>query len=276
MHQARNYCFTDFELLKWGDIYAENKDIIRYICWGEEVCPSTKKKHYQGWIQFYNKKRLGGIKRMCRSKKIHLEACYGNEYDNQKYCTKDGAYTALGKFITQGHRSDLEDIQISIKDGNKIKDIMDNHFETYCKYRNGIIDYKKECDKERAKEERKVEVIILSGTTGTGKTMAAMKEATYKIDACTLNWWDGYEGDKCICIDDYDNDVNITRMLTLLDRYTVRLPIKGGFTYAMWDKVYITTNLKKEEIHCRAKERHIKAFWRRVTEYKELCAEVAP
>ena len=61
LSQSRNWCFTDFELLNFEQIYEENKDLIRYICVGNEICPKTKKKHKQGWIQFINKKRMNGV-----------------------------------------------------------------------------------------------------------------------------------------------------------------------------------------------------------------------
>ena len=36
---------------------------------------------------------------------------------------------------------------------------------------------------------------------------------------------------------------------TQLDGYQLRLPIKGGHTYAYWNKVYITTNKPWENWH---------------------------
>jgi len=209
---------------------------------------------------------MGGVKRFL-GKKAHLESCRGTEYDNQKYCTKDGKYQMRGKFICQGYRSDLEHVKKIIDSGKNMQQVANENFQLYIQYGRGLEKYKQMVDKVRSKQFRKVEVIVHSGRTGTGKTRDAMKQADYKINGPQLQWWDGYEGEKCICIDEYNNDVGITELLTLLDGYQLRLPIKGGFTYAQWDKVYITTNLVR--FHKNAKKEHREALRRRITTWKK-------
>lgn len=251
------------------DIYNNNNDIIRYICAGAEVCPSTKRAHLQCWIQFHNKKRMGCLKKIFGKQNKFL-ACKGDEYDNDKYCAKDGNYIKFGKFVCQGQRTDLELLKREVMNGMNKKTIIKEHFETYCKYRNGINDLCAVIEKEQRSEFRHVEVILLHGTTNTGKTRKAMEEAKFKIDASELQWWDGYEGEHTILIDEYDNDVKITKMLNILDGYMLRLPIKGGFTYANWRKVYITTNLSPDQLHSKAKPRHRDAFFRRITKIIDM------
>lgn len=264
--QSRNWCFTDFELLEWETIYNENKDIIRYICWGEEVCPKTKKKHIQGWIQFRNKKRMGGIKRMCRSKKLHLESCYGSEYSNDKYCKKAGEFTTKGKFKSQGQRSDLEQISRELMDGSTLNDVALNHPEKWIQYGNGFKSLKKEIDQSTSKKFRKIHTYIYTGKTGTGKTRLATEEHknAFLINGFALDWWDGYNGEETLIIDEYANDVKITVLLKLLDGYQMRLPVKGSFTYAKWKRVIITTNLSWDDIHPNAKQAHKDALERRI------------
>ena len=92
-----------------------------------------------------------------------------------------------------------------------------------------------------------------------------MEEAEYRIQGTQLSWWQDYDGEKCICIDEYNNDVPIGEMLNLLDGYQLRLNVKGSHTYANWTKVYITTNLKLDELHANAKQAHRDALFRRIT-----------
>lgn len=269
-NQCRNWCFTDFELLDWKSIFENNQEYIRYICFGKEICPKTEKVHYQGWIQLSKLKTLGGVKKLANSKAIHLECCKGDEFDNDKYCTKDGNYIKLGNFITQGNRSDLHKIKDDIFNGKKLVDVLKDDPISYCKYRNGIRDMSSYYNQESTKEFRKVEVILLHGKTASGKTRKAMEEATYKINGDDLAWWDGYDGDKCICIDEYDNNIPITKLLNILDGYQLRLNIKGSHTYANWNKVYITSNLELDEIHSQAKPEHRRALFRRISKIYEI------
>jgi len=268
--QSKNYCFTDYELLDWDIIYKES-DEIRYICWGLEVCPSTKRKHYQGWIQIKNKKRIGGIKKLCRSKKIHIESCMGTEGENNKYCQKDNLYQTVGEFITQGKRTDLDELKRILDRGGTLRDIANENMQAFVQYNRGFEKYKNMIDKVTRKSFRKLEVILIHGETGSGKTKKAMEynDDTYKIQGSALKWWDGYDGEKTLVIDEYDNQINCTELLSILDGYQLRLAIKGGFTYANWNQVIITTNYK--ELHSRARGMHLLALERRITKKIKMC-----
>ncbi len=268
--QSKNWCFTDFELLDWAKIYGAS-DNIDYICWGKEVCPNTKKNHCQGWIQFSKRLRLSGAKKVCGSKKLHIEACRGSEGENDKYCQKDNAYKTLGKFTVQGERTDLNVLKKMIDEGKNMEDIANKDFRAFISYNRGFQTYKKIVDKRLRKDFRKVKVIHLHGKTGTGKTRRAMEYSkdTYKIQGNQMKWWDGYEGEKTLVIDEYNNDVGITELLGILDGYQLRLPIKGSFTYANWDTVIITSNYRR--LNLSAKKLHRMALKRRITETIKVC-----
>lgn len=265
--QSRNWCFTDFEMLDFKKIYEQYTDIIRYIGWGKETCPSTGKTHNQGWIQFVNKKRMGGVKKVCQSKKIHLEPCRGDEKANEAYCAKEGNFQSLGVFVTQGQRSDLEQMYKKIKNGATAEELMDENFGLYCRYRGGIKDALEIANKKKCKRFRHVKVEYVHGETGTGKTRWAMEQDPdlFKIHGTSLKWFDGYNGEKTLLIDEYANDVKITKMLGICDGYQLRLPIKGGFTYANWDRVIITSNIHYDDLHFQASQAHRDALKRRVT-----------
>lgn len=265
--QSKNWCFTEHNLdVNLVSIYNENKDIMAYLCWGVEVCPKTKKTHYQGWFQFLNKKRFGGVKKIFTS--AHFEMCNGTEEQNDEYCGKENDFHTLGKYTIQGARSDLEALKRMIDNGNKMDDIINKNFSLYCRYKNGIESYFERVQRRNIPSWRTIKVIYLWGTTGTGKTRMAMTndpDDTYKIGGYALKHWNFYENEKTIVIDDYNNDVNITYLLLLLDGYKLRLNTKFGFTNANWNKVYITSNLNPNELHANAKPAHRKALFRRLS-----------
>lgn len=289
--QCRNWCFTIFTkntvenyIEIFNDLYNGYKDIIRYLGFAKETCPKTKRLHIQGWIQLKNKKTLGGVQKLFSNRTMHLEAMYGSENDNLIYCKKTGKwsltkkgqekykgkYYELGEFITQGRRSDIEEIQKKLDEQEPMYSVAKDYFGDFIRYHSGFYKYAELVAKEKSKKFRKVEVIFLSGKTGTGKTRKAMEEATFKITGDQLNWWDGYENDKCILIDEYSNQIPITKLLNLLDGYQLRLPIKGSHTYANWNKVYVTTNLTKDELHPFAKSEHQKALIRRIKTFANV------
>lgn len=274
--QSRNWAFTDFQLLDLENVYRTYKDVIRYMCWGKETCPKTQKVHYQGWIQLVNKKTLGGVKRLMGCNKIHLESCRGSEFQNDVYCKKENDFKTFGKFVCQGARTDLETIKKKIENGETMYSVAKDHFGQFVRYHSGFTKYAGLVAKQKTKLFRQVHVELIQGPTGTGKTRRAVARSKeyFKIQGDQLKWFDGYNGERTLVIDEYANDVKITKLLSLLDGYQLRLPVKGGFTYANWTKVIITTNLR--QLHSQANEEHVKALNRRITKVIDLYKDKLP
>lgn len=277
--QSRNFCFTDFKLLDLKKIYDNYNDIIRYICWGEEITPTTGKKHYQGWIQFINKKTLGGVKRVLGSNEIHIEVCRGDEFSNEKYCKKDNNFQQFGTFTCQGARSDLEVVAKMIRDEKPLIDIANENIDLFMRNRSGIMAYRQLVQQEKSYEYRNVTVEVIEGSAGSGKTRAAYegscKENRYfKTEGTNLNtYWDGYDYNKTIIIDEFANQCELTRLLTILDGVQLAVNQKHSGSYARWERVIITTNLPWDKWYPNANMEHRRGLWRRIkkwTTYKIL------
>ncbi len=265
IRQCRNWVFTDFELLDLEKIYNDNIELIRFIGWGEETCPDTNRKHLQGWIQTFNKKRRGGISKLLGSKKTHIEPMRGTPDDSEKYCKKEGRYRHFGNYVTERQRSDIFEMKTHIDEGQSNYELATTNFQLYVMYRKQFMQYRYDRLEEKSTTFRNVTVEVFKGKTGTNKTRTAVEESKgyYKIQGDSLEWWDGYVGQDILIIDEYNNQVPITKLLSILDGYQLRLPVKGGFTYAMWTKVIITTNLSC--LHIKAKLEHREALDRRIS-----------
>ena len=163
-YQCRNWFFTDYEKIDWALLYCTYPEKIRFIAWGDETCPTTGKQHNQGWLQLISKKTRGGVQKLVGSRQIHVEPRRGNEKQNEVYCSKEGKYKEVGKYITQGQHTDLDEDYHAIQSGKKtVKDIANEHFSRYCRFRNGYGDAQKWANKKLSKAWRTVEVIVHSG-----------------------------------------------------------------------------------------------------------------
>jgi hypothetical protein len=233
--------------------------------YGVEVCPDTLRKHHQGWVQFKTPIGMKRVKTLLELPSAHLEPTRGSTADNEKYCEKDGQVTRFGKFIAQGQRTDVEGLRQMVEEGKSELTIAREDFNTYNRCYKALGRYKFLKLKEEAKRFRRVKVVLIQGRTGCGKTRLAMKYDPYVITAVNgLKWWDGYESEDCVLIDDFvDEAVPIQLMLRLLDGYTCQLEVKGGHTYAMWTKVIITTNQRTLYQHVTADQ--LSAFNRRIS-----------
>lgn len=113
---------------------------------------------------------------------------------------------------------------------------------------------------------------IYWGESGTGKTRKALQENedSYLLTKPNGNntvWFDGYEGQKCVILDEFYGWVQYDLLLRLLDRYPLRVQTKGGFVEMCATKFVITSNKPWEEWYPNiddksALERRIREFGR--------------
>lgn len=242
---------------------------------GEEVCPSTGLPHWQGYVELKKNQRMKAVKEALGDEKTHLEVRRGTRDEARAYCMKDGKWEEHGQWIKgQGHRSDLDDVASRLISGEtNLTTLMAEEPKLYCQYRNGLKDLAAEGIKRTTKVFRELEVEVISGPTGVGKTRGAIESVQgeyYKIEGDNMQWWDGYNQEETLIIDEYDNDLKVTKLLNILDGYQLRLSLKGSFTYANWKRVIITTNLTRGQLHGHAKEAHREALMRRITRWTDL------
>lgn len=244
----RNFCFTIFDL----ECIPALSDKVRYVKWQHEKCPTSGKEHYQGWCQLSVSCRPTAIQKEWGCK-FHYEECRGTEEDNEKYCSKSESRVAgpweLGAIVKQGKRTDIEKCLQDIQNGESAFDVLMANPNAYIKYTHGFKTAKSIID-AKDKSRRKVQVIVLWGESGCGKTTEAIMDSDdyYLLghDAETL-WWDGYDGEKTLIIDDFYGWIQYANFLRITEGWQYRMPVKGTHTYARWTKVYITSNVHPRE-----------------------------
>lgn len=91
------WCFT-WQYQEDGDLEILFKVLQgiadRYIV-GEEIAPTTGKKHAQGFMALKEKARFEALNKMI-TPAWHIEPCKGSEAQNIKYCSKEGKFHKWG------------------------------------------------------------------------------------------------------------------------------------------------------------------------------------
>ena len=85
---------------------------------------------------------------------------------------------------------------------------------------------------------------MLIGEPGTGKSKTAAEIAAdgsvyYKPRG---EWWDGYEQQNTVIIDDYYGWLKYDEILKICDRYPYSVPIKGGYEQFNSKRIIFTSN----------------------------------
>ena len=171
---------------------------------------------------------------------------------------------------TAGGRSDLAVVVEAIKSGVSLHDIVDTHTEQYIHYNKGI---EKSISILRNKPRNfKTEVFWYYGSTGSGKSRAASDAAPSAYWKNPSNkWWDGYEGQSDVIIDDYRPDFcTFSALLRLFDRYPMQVEAKGSSVQFIAKRLFVTCPKSPDDVWANRSEEDIAQLTRRITEVKHF------
>lgn len=109
------------------------------------------------------------------------------------------------------------------------------------------------------------------GVSGAGKSHQAFTEA--RALACEkgiyvkLNsnkWWDGYKGQRCVVIDDFEGQIGLAHLKRWLDKFPCFVEVKGGTVPLLATEFWITSNYSIQELFPNANAASIQAIRRRL------------
>lgn len=251
--------YTDFLFTIFKDVELDFKfehPNIRYYTYQWETCPTSRRTHMQGYMQLHKQWRLNKIKtEILNDNSAHIEKRFGSVEQCITYCNKDE--TRLLDGVTYGipsKQGKRNDINKFAEDIGKYKDLemvekYPNELAKYIRFYDKVKEWK---SKEKAMKFRKLEVFLYWGEPGTGKTRAVYDAENYD-DVYPLStngkdklWFNGYEGNDVLLLDDFYGNCGISFLLRLLDGYPLMLETKGGVVWANYTKVYITSNVHYE------------------------------
>ena len=243
--RKRHWCFTSFL-----DVLPTtfNKTVVRYIVYQRELAEETKREHFQGYIEFFDNKRIGGVKGVLGE--CHLEPRYGSRTEAREYCRKkktsvDGSQFEWGLWREDNTRK--RKLCDMLKTDMTLKQLIEESPQDYVRYHRGLEKLFARRLEKRARVFRQVEVIVYVGKTGSGKTRKATSGTDWFMMPCSEKlWFDGYEGQSTLIIDDFYGNIKYGLFLRILDGHSLQLPVKGGFIWALWNKVIITSNAYPE------------------------------
>lgn len=256
--RLRNWLFTlfvgrDGRALEpcgdYGDLL-DGVDNIRCGVWQLEMCPETNKLHLQGYIEFAGSVRMATVKRILGNT-VHLEGRKGTRDQAIEYCRKEATRFAgpwtFGDLdsVRPGKRTDLHELAERIKGGAGRREVVDDFGHLYIRYSRGVENLLCVQSMYKIPEWRTLQTLVYYGDAGTGKTRRAVETSPgdyFILQSGDKVWFDGYEGQGTLIIDDFYGWIRYGLLLSILDGYRLRLEVKGGFTYANWTKVIITSN----------------------------------
>lgn len=246
MSRSRAFCFTNNN---YADTEFEDAIECAYIVYGKETGDSGT-PHLQGYVCFKNAKTLTSVIKLLKPR--HVEVAKGNSLQNYEYCTKDGDFTERGvRPLTQKEKGESnkrrwEDALHNAQQGNYDEipaDIRFKYDRNIKRLRHDYVNSQKLCDTEATH-------LWYYGGANSGKTRKAREDHPDAYDKLCNKWWDGYEGEDTVIIDDFDirHEKLVYHLKRWADRYPFRAEIKNSMMAIRPKLIIVTSNYHPNEI----------------------------
>lgn len=237
--------------------FRENVLHMDYSIVGRELAPTTGTVHLQAYVHWTNGKTMARMRQLFPG--AHLTVALGSPEQNREYCSKGGdVLFEHGVPPVQGNRGDLDSLRMVMRQGANMRQIAEiaNNAGVLRLAENWMRMHEAPRDINRPPEVR-----WYHGSSGSGKTKAAMEWLGPDTYICLDKgkWWDGYDQHNGVLIDDFrEKWCTFNRLLQLLDRYPVKLEVKGGTRQLRAYKIAITAPYRPEQYygreHCEDKQ----------------------
>lgn len=246
---------------------------------GEEVEEANESDDESGYFHYQGYVELNDCYSIVRCKKyifgsvkspVHLERRYGSQKEAIDYCCKEDTRVDGPWMYGSRKRMPKEDYYSALTNEKlKTLDIYDMFPKEYLRTMKNANKIRKLNQSER---KHKMENIYLFGETGTGKSFLAnnLFPGAYcaELPERGGNWWfDMYENEEYVIIDEFAGQVAMEKMNRFLDRYPLRLQEKGGFVNFNSKGIIILSNHRIESLYKDKLELDPKTWLRRWKEY---------
>lgn len=254
--KTRNWCFTAYKKEEADCIC--KLPITKYGIYGIETCPTTRRIHYQGYVEFNNTYSLATIRSKLKDTlhidpEIHLEKRFGSRSSAIEYCKKDGVYIEFGSSVPDRSTFDhtMTVSEIAERWPHKAKSLIEakRTIEAYEIWEQFV--------SSLGNLSQRTYCLYIFGKAGAGKTRTAwnlaLKEYGPKLSekVAQFKFNDGFfqcdnpTAECLICNEFRDSSVDCVSFLEFTDPYYPSiLNIKGGRVY-IWPKFIILCSVKQ-------------------------------
>lgn len=225
--KARWFVGTNFDVDTDYEKVLKKNEWLRFVAFGAEVCPETKKDHHQ--MYFYRKnaimpsvKVLNAMGKSFGDCHVHVEAMMGRIEDNESYCSKEGRLQKFGKEPKQGTRGDLDECADKIMKGDlTVDEICVENPQFFHQYGRTMDRLEAIALRQRFRTWM-THIIWYWGPSHSGKSRACYQgydPKTHYVKNLNDEWWDGYTGQEIVIFNEFRGQISFVELLDLADEW---------------------------------------------------------
>jgi len=250
--QSRYWCFT-INNYKHGFDALNSVKAWTYLVAGKEVGDSGT-PHLQCFVVYNVRTRFSTVKLQLPS--AHIEKMMGTPEQAADYCKKDGDFEEFGELpdYKGGASGGLAKAAkfksiIDLCIDNTLDDIIEIDPVCYIQHYHSL----KRIAQDHPRKQNDLPDVCgewLIGDPGVGKSHLARTENPDFYDKAINKWWDGYQGEACVIIDDMDlvHSVLGHHLKRWADKFPFPGEHKGTTAQIRPKKIVVTSNYTIEEI----------------------------
>lgn len=215
--------------------------------------------HLHIWLHYENARTGESVQK--KFPRCWKQVGKGNDND-QVYLKKQNEFVEHGIPEKQGRRKDIDTVKEIIAGGGGMEEVVTS-VNSYQAMRCAelILKYT-----EKPRPINPIKVFWFYGGAGTGKTRYVFDNEDHPFTPITIKWWEGYDADAVVLIDDWRPEwCGYKDLLRLTDIYPFRVESKGGSRQVQYKKIYITSDLSPREYFGRRSDKDLLQLERRIT-----------
>lgn len=219
---------------------------IRYGVFGAEV-GETGTRHLQGFLYYKNAVRFQTVADVFDGR-AHIEKMRGTPEEASTYCKKDGDFFEFGDLpMSQADKG--EKGKVSAEERWALA--KEGRFEELPPENIKIYEYIHAKYMEAEDLTGPLDNIWLYGPAGCGKSLYVRTNYPSHYWKGMNKWWDGYQGEEVVVLDDMDPDHGkfIGYYLKIWgDRYKFNAEVKGGMLNIRPKKIIVTSQYRMDQV----------------------------
>lgn len=247
--RSRRWCLT------WNnptedDAKAQMAAPVTYQIIGKEG--DDKTNHDQGYEEYKSLQSFAQMK--ARYPRAHIEVARGTSQQAADYCKKEGDWTERGTIMQpQGKRNDIHAVRDMLKDKptTTLRDILDTHPAVLARYPKFVETVRRCYAAPTTLSWDDAPNVWFYGPAGLGKSRAARASSTSLYVKMANKWWDGYDNEDDVLIDDFHPDQAkylVSFLKIWADRYPFPAEVKGGTIMIRPARILVTTQYTHNQL----------------------------